>query len=191
MRTPTSATGYSEQRRRQPAFTLIEILVVLVLLVVAAGLIVPRMGSSIGQQELREAAGRFACTARTARELAVSTQMTCAIEIDLDRGAYAVAIQSNRIPDGRMRVIQASWLKGGRWPETVRIKEYRTPNGRRTTRGTQRLEFFPDGTSSGALIRLASDSREYGVVVHSYNGRVVLSDAQASFFVPEQYDLGD
>ena len=40
------------------AFTLIEVLVVLVILAVAAGLIVPRMGRSLGQRELRESAIR-------------------------------------------------------------------------------------------------------------------------------------
>ncbi len=177
--------------QRYSAFTMIEVLVVLVILAVAAGLIVPRMGRSIEGQELREAAARFAHTARTVRELAVSTRKTAAIEIDLDRGAYSVTVLSSQASGGRMQAVQASWLKQGRWPATVRVSEYQTPTGSGMSVGVQRLEFLPDGTSSGAFIRLSSDADEYSIVVRPHNGQVVLGDADTHPFMPDQYDLGD
>lgn len=163
---------------------------VLTIITVAAGLIVPRMGSSTSREELHEAAGRFAHTARTVRELAVSIEKQCAIEIDLDHGAYAVAVQSSE-PGGKMKTVQASWLKHGRWPASIRVADYRTPTGTRTRSGTETIDFFSDGTSSGAAIRLTDGSREYTVVVHAHSGRVVFGDARTTRIVPDQLDLGD
>ena len=192
MRTQISATGKvtAIRGRRRQAFTLLEILVVLAVIVVAAGVIVPRMGRSLGRQELCEAAARFAHTARTVRALAVARQRMCAIQIDLDRGYYNVAIRSNQSGLSRLQAVQASWLKAGRWPETVKIVGYRTPDGSTSHAGKKQLKFFPDGSSSGASFRLTCGKDEYAVVVHPHSGRVVYGDTKTTFFAPDQYDLG-
>ena len=75
--------------------------------------------------------------------------------------------------------------------------------------GTQYLKFFPDGTSSGAAIRLVSSEDAYDIVVHPHSGRVVYEDAEHSpvtgwkpvpqgadaassaRFAIDRYDLGD
>jgi len=176
---------------RRRAFTLIELLVVLVILTVAAGLIVPRMGRSLGQRELRESAARFAYTARTVRELAVSRQRICAIELDLDAGVYGVVWQSGEHPDGKLQAVRASWLKQGRWPESVRVTGYRTPDGSSAVSGLQRVKFMPDGTSSGASIRLEAGDGTCSVVICPHNGAVVFGDEQEIAAVSGQYDLGD
>ena len=173
------------------AFTLLELIVVLSLIVVLTGVIVPRMGRSIGSRELREAAGRFALTARTVRELAVARQRVCAIEIDLDRGGYGVATQSSEDRPGQWQTLQASWLKPQRWPATISVVSYRTPDGSTAASGRQYLKFFPDGTSSGAALRLAGREDEYDVVVHPHSGRVVYGDRKTATFATDTYDLGD
>jgi len=176
---------------RRRAFTLIEMLVVLGLLAVVAGLIVPRMGRSLGQRELREAAARFAHTARTVRELAVSRQRICAIELDLDAGAYGITWQSAEGTDGQLQTVRASWLKQGRWPESVRVSGYRTPDGSSAVSGLQQVKFMPDGTSSGASIRLEGGDGTCSVVICPHNGAVVFGDEQEISAGSGQYDLGD
>jgi len=197
MRTRTWATGSSFQCRRCEAeyfiagraFTLIEVIVVIVLLGLSASLIVPRMGRSLGHSEFREAVARFAQTA-TVRELAVARQQLFVITIDLDRGAYEVIMQSKK-ERGMMQRVQTSWLKPARWPETVEVRQYRTPDGVSVTRDTQELKFYKDGTSSGASIVFACDTDEYVVVVHPHNGQVIYGDTEISRIAPVQYDLGD
>ena len=166
-------------------------IVVLTIIAVAAGMIAPRMSGSVQRGELREAAARLAGTARAARELAVSTRRLCGIEIDLGRGAYCPMMQSSEVPGGKMEPVQASWLQRGRWPETIRVADYRTPRATGTHARVETIEFFPDGTSSGAMIRLADDTRAYCVVVHAHSGRVVYGDAQAMSILADEYDLGD
>jgi type II secretion system protein H len=171
------------------AFTLIEVVVVIVLLGLTASLIVPRMNRSLGHRELREAAARFAQTARTVRELAVARQQLFAITIDLDKG-YGVIMQSKKEP-GVMQKVQTSWLKPTRWPEKLEVRQFRTPDGASATSGVQKLEFYKDGTSSGASLVLACDTDEYVIVVHQHNGRVIYGDTETSRIAPDQYDLGD
>jgi type II secretion system protein H len=178
-------------RGRSGALTLVELLVVLALLGVMAGVIVPRMGGSLGRQELREAAGRLAHTARTVRELAVARQQLCALEIGLDAGGYRIVTQAGRSGAGQWQMLQASWLKADRWPVGVTVAAYRTPDGATATSGTQYLKFFPDGTSSGAALRLVRGQDSCQVVVHPHSGRVVYGDARTAEFVQDQYDLGD
>ncbi len=172
-------------------FTLLEILVVLGMLAVAAGLIVPRMGRSLEQRELHEAAARFAHTARTVREFAISTAQTCALEIDVSAGAYGVVIESGDSAGGQGRAVQASWLKSERWPATIRIGNYRSAGAATAGGSSERLRFFPDGTSSGATFRLETGDDAYTIVVHPQNGQVQWGHAAENPVTMVQFDLGD
>ena len=200
-----SAGGYrapGRDDRSTRAFTLLELIVVLALIVILTGVIVPRMGRSVGHRELSEAAGRFAHTARTVRVLAVAQGRTCALEIDLDRGVYGVVIQPGERPaaapaatfsdrPGQWQAVQMSWLKAQRWPKTVSVDSYRTPDGATAAGGTQYLKFFPDGTSSGVALRLTCRDDAYRVIVHPHSGRVVYGDPSTTAFGQDRYDLGD
>ncbi len=185
VRTPTSATG-----NPRAAFTLIELMVVIAMITIAAGLIVPRMARSLGGEALREASARLAYTARSAREFALARRRTCAIDLDLDSGTYAVTAQSTDDTGGTWQPLQTSWLKAGRWPAGVRVGAYQTPDGQAAYGGTQRVSFRPDGTSSGASIRLISAGNECTIVIHPHSGRVVLGSGPAVGGA-EQHDFGD
>jgi len=190
MKTPTSATGKCPACS-QVGFTLVELLVVLTLIAVAATMIVPRMAGSLTRRELREHTARLAYTARTVRELAVAGHRTMAIEFDLNRSGYSVTMPSSEPGSTRWQPVQMSWLKSARWPDTVKLVEFNTPGARARPGSTHRLTFFPDGTSTGATIRLACDMEEYRLMVHAHNGRVVFGNAKTSSFPQYQYDLGD
>ncbi|MBP7934754.1 MAG: GspH/FimT family pseudopilin [Phycisphaerae bacterium] len=177
--------------RLRTAFTLVELLVALALLAVAAGIIVPRMSRSMGRSELREAAGRFAHTAKAARQYALARRQACAMEIDLDHGTYAVTELHGTGSGRTSQVTRTSWLKTGRWPGSIRVSAYQTPDGLMTMNGIQRLSFQPDGTTSGASIRFVHQADEYQVIVHPHSGQVVLGDATTTTFAEDQYDLGD
>ncbi len=171
--------------------TLVELVVVLAIVGILAGVIVPRMGRSVGSRELREAAARFGHTARTVRELAVGRQQLHAIEIDLDRGAYGVVTHASGSREKSWQALQVSWLKAQRWPAAITGVSYRTPDGTTTTGGTQYLEFCADGTSSGAALRLVSREGTFSIVVHPRSGRVVYGDAGSAAFYLDEYELGD
>ncbi|MBI4580638.1 MAG: GspH/FimT family pseudopilin [Planctomycetes bacterium] len=169
-------------------FTLIELVVVLTVLAVAAGLIVPRIGSSLSRQELHEAAERLALTARMVREVAIVRGSPMVIQIDLDRGGYMAC---RRGKDGRYVPLQASWIKPVRWPESVRAAEIRLADGTSATKGTHRVNFDADGSSSGGAIRLVSGERERMVVIRSGNGQALAGAPDEIALTQDEYDLGD
>jgi type II secretion system protein H len=179
----------SKHRRARllPAFTLAEMLVVIVLLGVVALMIVPRMSGSIAREESRESAASFAHTASMVRELAVSRRQLFSIEID-GRG-YGVQMKSGK--DGSYSPVQVSWLRPRQWGEHVRLEGIMTPDGQVITTGTHKLEFRPDGSSSGAMLRLASGDVKTGVSVDSVGGRVTFGDRDELAKADQQYDLGD
>lgn len=181
----------TRRTKRRRAFTLLELIVVLALIGILAGVIVPRMGSSISRRELDAAASRFAQTARTVRALAVSKGELCALAINLDEGHYSVAVADAQGTRSGWRPLQMSWLKAQRWPRSVTVASYRTPEGRRLATGTQYLKFNPDGTSSGVALQLAADGATRAIVVQPYSGRVTWSTDPSADFGIDQIDLGD
>lgn len=177
--------------QRRPGFTLIEIIVALALLSVAAAVIVPRMGRSLSGREIREAAGRFAQMARAVRELAVARGRVVVMEVDLDKGGYAIAMQSSA-GGGELRPVQASWLKGAKWPEAIRRSEFRTFEGASAAHGQHRVNFNADGTTSGGMLRFSGEDDEQTVVViYPHTGRVAWGDPRELSAEQEMRDLGD
>lgn len=168
-------------------FTLIEMLVTLALVALLAGLIVPRMGGSIANEEVYSAAAGFAQAARSVRELAVARRETFAIQID-DKG-YAVARRTEK--GGEYAALHASWIRPQRWGEQVKLLGVKTPDGTIVTSGTHRLEFHADGGSTGAMLRLRSGEAECAVLVQPVTGRVSFGQADALKGEQEQVDLGD
>ncbi|NLX07914.1 MAG: hypothetical protein GXY33_22460 [Phycisphaerae bacterium] len=171
------------------AVTLIELIVVVVLLTVTAGLIVPRMGRSMESGQMREAVARFKHTVRTVRELAAAEGRELAVEIDLDRKAYAVVEPAEK--DGQGELLRTSYLKPGRLAESMELLGCRGGDGTFWSSGVRQLRFYPDGTSSGASIRVRCDGCDYLLVIHTHSGRVAFEPAGDAEAVADQFDLGD
>lgn len=174
-------------------FTLVELLVVIVIIGVAAGVIVPRMAGSIGREELQETAARLAHTARTLREVAISTRRVCSLEIDMDKGTYAPLIASNKdssSEDG-MTEVRMSWLKMGKLPESVRFVMFGTREGGQHRSGVHQVAFRPDGSCDGATIRLATQDEAFDVVSYSHSGQIIYGAQDTMAIAPDYYDLGD
>ncbi len=177
----------SQSAIRNRAFTLIELVVVVALLAVMAGLIVPRMGGSLDRQEALDAASQFALTVRTAAELAVARQQRFGIEIGQE--GYVVVMQSE--DGGDYQAIESSWLRARRWPKSVRVLDLRTPGGAGISGDSHRLLLRADGTSSGVALRLGSDAADSSVIVNPSNSRAVVGDDENALSAQQEYDLGD
>jgi prepilin-type N-terminal cleavage/methylation domain-containing protein len=138
----------------QRGFTLLELLVTLVVVVIAVGLAVPTIGRSTETIRIRADVAGFSAMMRHARERAIVTREPQAVVVDTA---------------GR----RVSRLAGG--PEGE-VRETRTLSERLTIEANPPpalvVRFEPQGGGSGGEFRLASGGIAYRVRVDALTGRV-------------------
>ena len=137
-------------------FTLVELVVVLFLLSLMAGLVLPALGRGIEAVELRAQVAGLSAFLRYGREQAVTKRV--AHEIRIDRAARQLTL----IP------------AGGENPKARRQLSSRIQISADAPSGV--VTFSPEGFSSGASFRLEAPSgRAYRVTVDPFTGRVTNS----------------
>ena len=145
----------------QHAFTLVELLVVLLIgsLMLA---IIPPLTSGLGlTTEMRGAARQLAAGLRSARNYAITKQQEAALTLELEQRKFTVSgdPRTVELPDD----------------EAVQIKLF-TAQSELVDNDTGRIRFFPDGSSTGGHISLIEGKVEYRVNVDWLTGRIVIED---------------
>lgn len=135
------------------AFTLLELLLVLMLIGIGAATIVPHFNGTLGQWQLRETARNLQATLQMASNWACMRQEAVVFALDAKRGVFSLrpleggqATTRSLFPIGRQSF--------GQGVEIVRM------DGLRDLGKEKVLVFRPDGTSEAAMIVLAA-SRLY------------------------------
>lgn len=133
--------------RSQPAFTLIELVLVLLLLAIVAGSAVPSLRDWSRGGKLDNAADAFLASTRWARSQAIASATTHRIEVETN-GAHRVAIREGQIfspVSGEM----------GHWtplPTGIALSLTRTDGGTPNT-----IDFYANGRVSPAEIILRDE----------------------------------
>jgi len=135
-------------------FTLLEVLLVLAVMALGAALTLPALVRPSGT-ELRTAAGSVVAGLRRAREAAVNTQRATTLTVNVADASFTVQ------GDGAER----------RLPGSVALSLF-TARSEIEDEARGRIRFFPDGSSTGGRITLASGERRYHVDVDWLTGRV-------------------
>ena len=144
-------------RARQEGFTLLELIVVLIVLALVAGLVGTRFVASRGNDFLESTAHQFASRCRAVRAAAIRGGRQHVLLIDLaDRRVVADV-------DFRPLAIPASITIHA---ETS-ARERRSPS-------IAGIRFYPNGGSSGGALTLEADHRSYAVRVNWFTGRVIV-----------------
>ncbi len=136
-------------------FTLLELIVTLLVLGLAAAVVTPAIGRGTEALQARAQVAGFAATLRHVRERAITTQRPQRISFD---------------PDNRQIVIQALQTSD----DEKEIRETRALPARVTIdapRGTE-LTFDARGMASGADFRLVANGITYHITVDRLTGRV-------------------
>jgi general secretion pathway protein H len=141
---------------RQQGFTLVELLAVLVVLALAAGLTAVHLGSR-GSDGLQTAAYELASRLRTARATAIRQSSQRTVVIDM----------AHRL------VTAGSGIAPLRIPGTISIAS-QTSAAEQRARGHAGIRFFPNGASTGGSIRLETGRQAYEVRVNWLTGRVAV-----------------
>lgn len=135
-------------------FTLIELVVVLFLLSLAAGLALPAVGRGVETLELRAQVAGFSAFLRYGREQAITKRVTHEVRVDPEARQVTLIPIGSDSPKARKQL-------------SSRIQISAEPSGARV------VTFSPQGFSSGASFRLeAPGGRVYRVTVDPITGRV-------------------
>jgi general secretion pathway protein H len=145
---------------RTPAgFTLLELLVVLVIMAIVAGMTIPMLGSGVSNGELKSAARKVAAGLRMARSDAVATRQDTRVLLDLEHRTFQVE------RDARVHAL----------PRDLDMKLF-TAQSDLVNERTGAIRFYPDGGSNGGRVTLAAGERKFEVDVDWLTGRVAILD---------------
>jgi prepilin-type N-terminal cleavage/methylation domain-containing protein len=151
------------------AFTLIELMVVILILAFAASVVYPRLsGGLIERERLRASVNQLAAVAAHGRDQSAATQQPLILTLDMDLSAYRLAGASQDDTDAGGGAGLHGALAEGVTFRSVRL------TGRPEQPGKiVQLRFTPEGWADPAIIQLAgSDGDVNSIVITAPAGRV-------------------
>jgi general secretion pathway protein H len=131
-------------RRAERGFTLIEMIVVLVILGLVAGLVLVRGPQRSGTVDLRQASSLVAGALRVARSQAIASNRSVPVRFDPAAATLRMGSEAAR----------------------------RLPSGIAMTSAAPVILFRPDGSSTGGVVELAGRTRTTRIAVNWLTGRV-------------------
>jgi len=139
-------------------FSLLELMVVLILMVMIMGLVLPGLRRSWEKEKTRGSLRELAATLRAARSTAATERQRVRVFFDLQAGRYWV----ENIP------------RHGAWPSQLQVADAHLVWQNPTLRQGY-IAFYSDGSSSGGRLELSDpDGRRYRLDVKVITGRVRL-----------------
>lgn len=144
---------------RHRGFTLVEMLVVMVIMVLAYAMTAPMISAGVSGAELKAAARQIAAGLRKARSEAVARKNEVALTVDVERRQFELS--------GDKRIY--------RLPEKIEVSLF-TAQSELMDAKTGAIRFYPDGSSTGGRVTLSRGERKYLVDVDWMTGRVKILD---------------
>ena len=175
------------------AFTVVELMVVVVIVSVLATMVVPRLHGSAASARLRSAASRLLVTAQYGRDFAARRRCQCRLMFDLGRQCYALAYQTEpgRRPN-EFRPLRSGLGRTERLGESLRFgKLWIEPRRRRGPAQRRRdwITFDPTGQADAAVLEITDGRRSYSIVVAPHTGRARLAEGKVRELPNDRRDL--
>jgi general secretion pathway protein H len=143
--------------RGGPGFTLLEMLIVLALMAIVAGVVLPIFGTGVSTTDLKRAAREVAAGLRLARSQAIAQRSESVLVLDVAGRTFSVP------PDPRVHSM----------PAGIDLKLF-TAQRDLVSDQVGAVRFFPDGGSTGGRITLAAGERKFDVDIDWLTGRVAI-----------------
>lgn len=144
--------------RAAGGFTLLELLLVLVIAAAGYAMVVKLSAGGVSGAELKSAARSVAAGLRDARGTAIARQESTALTLDVER-------RSMEVDGARSRAL----------PRRLELKLY-TAQSEIVDDKRGAIRFYPDGSSTGGRVTLASGDRKLLVDVDWLTGRVSIKE---------------
>jgi type II secretory pathway pseudopilin PulG len=156
--------------RASDGFTILEILIVLFLLVGLLGIILPRISLD---ENLSSVGRRMVGTVRSLQSLAMSSQKTVRLYVDLDRGLYWPMIL-----DGNQEKIPTdpTWTTPLNFPATIRVSDVLLSQGKKES-GRVDLSFYPTGRIDPMTMHMMDTKNNIlAIAIEPVTGAIRMSD---------------
>jgi type II secretory pathway pseudopilin PulG len=170
--------------RSSSGFTILEIIIVLFLLVGLLGIVLPRISL---EENLGSVGRRMVGTVRSLQSLAMLTQKTVRLYVDMDRGVYWPVIQ-----DGNQEKIptDATWATPLSLPTTIRFSDILVSQGKKES-GKVDLFFYPTGRIDPATMHLVDAKNNIlAIAIEPVTGAIRMSDERIEpprpFTIPDR-----
>ena len=144
-------------RIRAQGFSLLELLIVVVIMGMVYVLVPGMIFGGVSGADLRASSRDIASGLRQARSLAVNARRETFVTLDLEKRAFSLS--------GNARIFQL--------PEKLELKLY-TAQSEIVNERQGSIRFFPDGSSTGGRVTVASGERKYLVDVDWLTGKVAI-----------------
>jgi general secretion pathway protein H len=156
---PRPAPGRPGFAQRQVGFTLLEVMMVLVLGAIIYAVLLSAPLGKVTAADLKAAARTLASGLRTAQTSAMSTRRDALLTLDVDSREFVLSgdSQARKLPDG------------------IELKLY-TAQTEVASERRGSIRFYPDGSSTGGRITVASGERKFLVDVDWLTGRVSIGE---------------
>jgi hypothetical protein len=156
--------------RSSAGFTMLEIMLVLFLVVGMLSMVIPKI--SIGEN-LGSVARRWVGALKSFQEMAMITQKTVRLYVDIDRGMYwpmVIEGKEEKIP------LDPTWAMPILLPETVRFADVQVGVNRKEA-GRAEIFFYPNGRIDQATVHLMDLNQNImGVFVEPVTSLIRLTD---------------
>lgn len=156
--------------RSSQGFTILEMIIVLFLLAGLLGIILPRISLEDG---LSSVGRRMVGTIRSLQSLAISSQKTIRLYIDIDRGVYwPMILEGNqeKVP------IDPVWATPLKFSETIRVSDMLVSQGKKES-GRVDLSFYPTGRIDPATMHLMDGRNNLlAIAIEPVTGAIRMSD---------------
>lgn len=153
----TSAT-----RADRKSFTLIELLLVLVIVSLAAALVAPRLGPVGRRIGVGSANYDLLCLLRQARWWSMSTAQSCLVRLRPAEGGYAAEVSYLAPGSGVAQALRADWAKLEQLPAVKTLMQI-PPDRGITRRRELTVRFTPWGVSEDYVIALDEGASRGGM----------------------------
>ncbi|MBN1943106.1 MAG: prepilin-type N-terminal cleavage/methylation domain-containing protein [Phycisphaerae bacterium] len=178
---------------RQKAFTLVELIVVVVLVAVLAGMIAPRLWGAGRTASLRAAARRVQVAAQYARDFAATRRCDCRLVLDPQTGQFQLVYQAD--PEDRpdhFEPIQGGPGKADRLESGLHFADIRVEPSLPREDGEisdQSIAFYPSGRSDAAVVQITDGRGTCSVLVFPSRGRCRMVEGAVEQLPDDQLDL--
>lgn len=164
----THATTTRMARHGSAAFTLVEVLVVVMIMGIAAALVVPQLLNA-GQMTIQAASRMVMSDVLYAQNEAIARQTERRVVFDVDNNSYSLTDESGT-------TLSVTWMPAG---YTIDFDDDKRFSGVTLTAvdfgGSTTLAFDELGApTSGGTIELAANSNQYRITVSAFTGRVTV-----------------